>query len=77
MRYDAIWINNVFLGIVYKKGSFIPLGIKFCSTKRHPITLGSERRSLQPLIETSVHHLLSIYLCTKAYQYTIYISCLS
>jgi len=38
MRYDAIWINNVFLGIVYKKGSFIPLGIKFCSTKRHPIT---------------------------------------
>jgi len=39
MQYDAIWINNVFLGIIYKKGSFIPLGIiKFCFTKRHPIT---------------------------------------
>ena len=38
MRYDAIWINNVFLRIVYEKDSFIPLGIKFCSPKRHPIT---------------------------------------
>jgi len=43
MRYNATWINNIFLGIVYKKGSFIPLGIKFCSPKRHPITL-----SIQP-----------------------------
>ena len=29
----AIWINNVFLEIVYKKGSFIPLGIKFLLPK--------------------------------------------
>jgi hypothetical protein len=39
MQYNAIWINNMFLGIVYKKGSFIPLGMNFCSPKKHPITI--------------------------------------
>jgi len=50
MQYDAIWTNNVFLGIVYKKGSFIPLEIKFCSPKRHLITALLPTRALVPLI---------------------------
>jgi len=60
MRYDASWINNVFLGmflgIVYKKGSFIPLGLrnevllskKASYPKRHPITIETCRGSGTP-----------------------------
>jgi len=63
MRYDAIWINNVFLGIVYKKGSFIPLGIKFCSRKRHPITIAISYNASNALFVFSSCSLLHICAC--------------